>query len=148
MMNLLQMSSLQWLYLQFWTPRSLECLNYTPKHNTTWLLWECIESVKRLPSSLVSWSLWVQLLLCCFLGCSCCTPALLCLQLIQYLSQLPSHSDLFWEKEKMCYLLFPGVPFLFWPFVYLCLHTAPFNQVISIAYYKLRGVQVAQASAP
>lgn len=53
MMILLQMSSLRWLYLQFWTSRSLECLNCTPKLITVWRLWECIESVRRL---LVSWS--------------------------------------------------------------------------------------------
>lgn len=92
--------------LQFWTSRSFECLNCTPRLSTAWVLWECIGSVRRLPSSPVSWS--SQLLLCCFLRCSCCTPALHCLQylqLMQYLSQLPWHCVPFWEKERcvICY---------------------------------------------
>lgn len=148
MTSLLQMSSLQWLYLQFWTPRSPECLNCTPKLSTAWILWECSESVRRLPSSLVSWSLQVPASPVLLPGVFLLYPSSLQhLQLMQYLSQLAWHSDPFWEKGKMCYLLFPGMPFLFWPFVYLCLQTAPFNQVISIDIYKLGGIQVAQASA-
>lgn len=145
MMSLLQMTSLQWLNLQFWTSRSIECLNFTPKPSES--------ALSQWGDCLAHWChdhSRSQLLLSCFLGFSCCTPPLPCLQhlqLMQYLSQLPWHCDPFWAKGKMCFWLFPGMPFLFWPF-YVCLQTASFNQVTSIALYKLGSMQVTQPLAP